>query len=87
LQRAHNKCILNGLVHSRRRFNVFGDAKFLILPKSNRICPNLNHFCPYFAQIYPNFAQKFFREYSCIPSSYGIGLVSSLHAAAGAIGL
>jgi len=40
--------------HSRKSSNVFGDARFSILPKSNQICPNLNHFCPTFTQMCPN---------------------------------
>jgi len=66
MQRAHCTMYFKwSIVHSRRRSNVFGDGRFLILPKSNQICPNLNHFCPNlsiffpnFAQIYSNFAKK-----------------------------
>jgi len=49
-------------VHSRKRSNVFGDARFLIFPKCNKICPILITF----SHISPKFCPKKFLD----PSFY-----------------
>jgi len=70
MQRAHCT-ILNGLVHSCKRSNVFGNARFLIFPKFNLICPNLNHFCPNLSIFCPNLPN--FSKF-CPKKSQGIRL-------------
>jgi len=45
--------------HSRRRSNVFWEARFWFCSKSNQICPNLNHFAPKFRQNLLKFCPNF----------------------------
>jgi len=65
-------------LHTRRRSNVFGDARFWFLPKPNQILPNLIKFYPNFTksnQILPNlikFYPNFTKFTQILPKLYQI---------------
>jgi len=64
---------------SRRRSNIFGDARFcpilpkfwISLPKFSQICPKFAEICPNLSKVGPNLPKIFSSRIPCIPSSYG----------------
>jgi len=67
------KMITISFDHNRRRSNVFGNARFLILP-------NFSKFCPNFAQIWQILPQEnFLRDVAASPASTALILILLLH--------